>query len=74
MDKQKNEKIKKNLKEFQEMGFGSEQMYEIFIGLESGIDVAEYADPKFNYDQMREIRHGLEEGLDVSKYANPKFD
>lgn len=34
MDKQKNEKIKKNLKELREMGFGSEQMYEIFIGLE----------------------------------------
>ena len=51
-----------------------EQMGQIRLGLEAGIDVSKYANPKLSDKQMEEIRWGLEDGLDVSKYADPKFN
>jgi len=59
---------------FDEGEFDNRQMREIREGLESGIDVSQYADPNFSADQMGQIRSGLESGIDVSKYADPKFD
>lgn len=36
--------------------FDEEQMKEIKLGLEFGLDVSIYADPKFNHHQMDKIR------------------
>lgn len=54
-------------------GFDKIQMYEIWEGLEQGLDISTYAKPEFDYEQMRQIRKGLERGLDVSLYAKPVF-
>ena len=54
--------------------YDSDQMREIRIGLERGLDVSVYADPKYNVYQMQQIRIGLERGLDVSVYADPKYN
>lgn len=70
----KTEKIKQMLKELQEMGFDSEQLYEMGQGIEKSIDITKYADPKFDWEQMREIWIGLEHNVDVSKYTNSDFN
>lgn len=54
--------------------YDEDQMEEIRIGMEEGLDVSIYADPEYMPLQMEAIRIGLEKGLDVSKYANRKFD
>ncbi len=51
-----------------------QQMEEIRMGLEAGLDVSLYARPEFDWEQMQEIRLGLEDGLDVSVYAKPEFE
>lgn len=51
-----------------------EQMGQIRLGLEAGIDVSKYTNPKLSDKQMEQIRWGLEDGLDVSAYADPKFN
>ena len=59
---------------FDESEFDDKQMRQIRKGLESGLDISQYADLKFDGDQMEEIRKGLESGVDVSWYADPKFN
>ncbi|MBQ1902575.1 MAG: DUF342 domain-containing protein [Lachnospiraceae bacterium] len=54
--------------------FDEDQMEEIRIGLEEGLDVSIYADPEFMPLKMEAIRIGLEKGLDVSKYARHEYD
>lgn len=53
--------------------FSWNQMYQIRLGLEKGLDVSKYANPKFDSYQMEQIRLGLEKSLDVSRYADPRF-
>ncbi|SHH09595.1 hypothetical protein [Desulfosporosinus lacus] len=53
--------------------FDPQQLKQIEIGLEKGIDVSKYADPSYDVDQMLEIRWGLEDGVDVNSYADPKL-
>ena len=50
-----------------------ENLREILIGLEEGLEISYYANHEFNYHQMREIRRGLEKRLDVSIYAKPLY-
>lgn len=50
--------------------FSDEQMNEIHIGIEKGIDFLIYLNPKYNPEQMALIREGLIKGYDVSKYAD----
>lgn len=54
--------------------FEKDQLEEIKIGKEAGIDVLHYAKPQFLAIQMRQIRLGLMEGLDVAWYAKPEYD
>lgn len=63
----------KQIDDFKSQGFSPQQLYEIKLGLEHGIDVKKYADPKFTWLQMEQIRLGLEEGLEVSLYAQPNI-
>ena len=74
VDKQKvDEEMEKYINP-SEIYLSFEQMGQIRLGLESGIDVSKYANPKLSDNQMQEIRWGLEDGLDVSTYADPEFD
>lgn len=54
--------------------FDSQQLKQIEIGLEKGIDVSKYADPCYDVDQMLEIRWGLEDGVDVNAYTDPELN
>ena len=53
--------------------FDPQQLKQIEIGLEKGIDVSKYADPSYDVNQMLEIRWGLEDGVDVNSYADPEL-
>ena len=52
------------------MNLSEEQIYEIQIGLEKGLDVTIYTKPEYDWFQMEQIREGLELNLDVSACAN----
>lgn len=56
------------------MKFDAEQLEQIRLGEETGLDVSIYAKPEFDANQMYEVRLGLEKGLDVSIYAKPELD
>lgn len=51
--------IEQEMKKYEEMNFNNNQMHEIRLGLEAGLNVTKYADPKFNDDLMEEIRWSL---------------
>ena len=74
VDKQKvDEEMEKYINP-SEIYLSFEQMEQIRLGLEAGIDVSKYANSKLSDKQMEEIRYGLQLDLDVSKYADPKFN
>lgn len=54
-------KIEKKKAEYEKQGFEKNQLYQIYQGLEKGLDVTKYADPEFHWKQMEQIRHGLKE-------------
>jgi hypothetical protein len=54
--------------------YDSDQMEQIRLGLEDGLDVSWYADPRYDSEQMNRIRTGLKENLYVKWYANPDFN
>jgi hypothetical protein len=54
-------------------GFDGEQVAEIWLGLEAGLDISLYAKPEFDANQMKEIRLGLLHGVDASQYADPSI-
>ena len=54
--------------------FEKDQLEEIKLGKEAGIDVMQYAKPQFLAIQMRQIRLGLMENLDVACYTKPEYD
>lgn len=53
--------------------FDYNQMGQIALGLEKGLDISIYAKPEFSSRQMPEIRMGLKHEIDVSLYTNPEF-
>ncbi len=55
-------------------GFTKDQVEEIKLGLEEGLDIEPYEDKGFFALQMREIRLGLMEELPVEIYARKDFD
>lgn len=59
---------------FSAAGFDADQLEEIRIGKEAGLDVSVYARNDLMAIQMRQLRLGLEAGYDVSVYASPDFD
>lgn len=60
--------------EFRKLGFDDDQMEELRLGLEHGVQVSAYAKKEYFAVQMRQIRFGLEEGLDISLYNDEKYD
>lgn len=59
---------------FSAADFDADQLEEIRIGREAGLDVSVYARKDLMAIQMHEIRLGMEAGFDVSIYASPEFD
>ena len=53
--------------------FDSNQLYEIYDGLEQGLDVSIYAKNYYSSSQMELIKSGLEAGINVTPYLNPEF-
>lgn len=51
-----------------------DQLRELELGLEEGLDVSFYANKEFLAIQMQEIRKGLKNGIDVSVYAKTAYD
>jgi hypothetical protein len=45
--------------------FSGRQTWQIYLGLESGLDISSYAIPGFSWKRMRDIRQGLEEGIQL---------
>ena len=54
--------------------FESDELNEIQLGLDHGIDPAIYANPELDVRSMELIRQGLEKGLNVTYLANPDLD
>ena len=51
--------------------YTADQMKQLRLGLEAGIDITKYNMIGFSSGQMEQIRLGEEEGIDVSPYADP---
>lgn len=60
--------------EYRKMGFDDDQLEELQLGLEHGVQVSAYAKKEYFAVQMRQVRFGLEEGLDISLYNDEKYD
>lgn len=57
------------MKKLEESGkFDSQQMKQIRIGLEKGLDVSIYAKPEFDWRQIRQISTDLGEDLDLKEW------
>ena len=61
-------------KYFGNLEYNSDQIEQILLGLEKGLDVSIYENPKYDSNQMEQIRFGLLENLDVSIYATPEYN
>lgn len=51
-----------------------DQLEELQLGINHGIDISIYENPEYMALQMKWIRKGLEEKIDVSLYASTAFD
>lgn len=67
-------KIERAMTQYVRQDFTMDQLEEIKLGLQSGIEVEAYAKKDYLAIQMRQIRFGLEQGLDAGIYAKPEFD
>lgn len=66
--------ISEIVSDYRKQNYVNDQIQEIKLGLEHGLDVTLYADKEYFAVQMRQIRFGLEEGLDVSLYNSKQYD
>ena len=53
--------------------FSYQQMKQIRLGLEKGINLTSYVGLEFDYQQMEQVRLGLENNVNVSLYAKIEF-
>lgn len=53
--------------------FNPEQLQELNLGKQSGVNIRIYGNKNLSAEQMREIRFALESGLDPRPYADPRF-
>ena len=61
------------IKPYIKPNFGYTEIEEIYEGLESNVDVSNYANSVFFQEQMKIIRKGLEKKLNVELLKNPKL-
>ena len=66
---------KKCLEDYEVSGlYSTDQLEQIELGLDLGIDVSLYSNPQFDSLQMEQIRFGGIQDLDVSKYNSTEFN
>ena len=63
---------KKALSKLEEL-FTPEQINELKLGKQNGVDIRIYGNNKLSADQMNAIRNGLQEGLNAGLYADPRY-
>lgn len=64
---------KDKVKMLEEM-YTKEQLKELQLGKEHGVNIKVYSNPRFTPEQMRILREALEEGLPAKIIANPDYD
>ena len=47
------------------------QMYEVYLGVKSNVNIYEYNNPKYSCEKMRLVRVCLENGIDLIDYITP---
>ncbi|MBO5390018.1 MAG: hypothetical protein J6A59_18130 [Lachnospiraceae bacterium] len=67
---QKNEKTLSKLEEI----YSREQLVQLKLGKEHGVDIRVYANPALKPNQMTVLREGLEKKLNVKLFAFPEYD
>lgn len=67
---QRNEKTLSNLEEI----YSKEQLVQLKLGREHGVDIRVYANPALKPNQMTVLREGLEQKLNVKPFAFPEYD
>ncbi|MCR5507759.1 MAG: FapA family protein [Lachnospiraceae bacterium] len=65
---------RQEMQEYYDKGYTKDQVAEIKLGLEEGLDIEPYDDKGFFSLQMREIRLGLMKEIPVNIYARKDFD
>jgi len=53
--------------------FSKDQLRELRVGRNNGVDITVYANRKLSAEQMAVIRKGLEEGLNARLWASPEY-
>lgn len=53
--------------------FNKEQMEQLRLGREHGVDIKQYAHPAFNAKQMEALRLQLERGINPQRFRNPCY-
>lgn len=65
----KNEKTLNKLEEI----YSAEQLQQLRLGKEHGVDIRIYANPQLSAEQMKALREGLESHVNVKPIAHPEF-
>lgn len=52
--------------------FSVEQIQELYLGLESDLNISIYANPEYMPFQMKQLRLGLQDGLNISVLSDSK--
>jgi len=68
-----NSKSEDRLKRLDDI-FSVEQIRQLKLGRQSGVDIRIYANPELSYGQMAALRTALESGVNPRSYASPEFD
>lgn len=63
-----------NLKKYVDEGYDEDQLKEIRLGYENGVDMEPYLSKEYMGASLAEIRKGLEAGIDVSVYAKITYN
>ena len=66
------DKNTKSLSKLEEL-FTPEQINELKIGKQKGVNIKVYGNNKLSAEQMRVVREGLQDGLDAKIYADPEY-
>lgn len=65
-------KNEKNLTRLEEI-YTKEQIRQLKIGKEHGLDIREYANPELSAEHMKVLREAMEKGINIRGLTNPKF-
>ncbi len=63
-----------DVEKYRRLSFHVNQLEQIRLGLEHGVDISVYLDPQKSWLEMEAIRISMETGFDMQKYMNQGFD